>query len=127
MNKRAISIKGAPAPIGPYSPAILKGNTLYISGQIPLNPTTGELVVDSIEKATIQVMQNIVALLSEAEMTTNEVVKCTIFLDDLNNFDVVNRVYATYFNDVPPARETVQVSRLPKDVPVEISCIAVGN
>lgn len=125
MMPRAISIPGAPAPIGPYSQAILIKDTLYVSGQIPLNPATGELVNDSIEASTHRVLQNIEALLNEAGMNFSNVVKCSIFLKDLSNFDIVNAVYASYFNTTPPARETVEVSRLPKDVEVEISCIAV--
>lgn len=123
--KKALQISGAPAPIGPYSQAILKDDTLYVSGQIPLNPFTGEFVIDSIEVATEQVMQNINALLSEANMTFDNVVKCSIFLKDLNDFDAVNAIYAKFFRSEPPARETVEVARLPKDVSVEISCIAI--
>lgn len=123
--KQAISIKGAPAPIAPYSQAILAGNTLYVSGQIPLNPMTGELVLDSISDATRQVMDNIKNLLNEANMDFSNVVKCTIFMKDMNDYAVVNEVYGSYFSDVPPAREAVQVARLPRDVSVEISCIAV--
>lgn len=123
--KKAIQIPGAPAPIGPYSQAILKDNTLYVSGQIPLNPKTNELVQDSIENATNQVMQNINALLLEAGMTMDNIVKCSIFLKDLNNFSKVNEIYSQYFRSLPPARETVQVSKLPLDVDVEISCIAI--
>jgi 2-iminobutanoate/2-iminopropanoate deaminase len=123
--KKVIQIPGAPAPIGPYSQAILKGDTLYVSGQIPLNPFTGELVTDSIDAATERVMLNIEALLSEAGMNFNHVVKCSIFLKDMNDFAVMNGVYAGFFDDVPPARETVQVAKLPLDVPVEISCIAI--
>jgi 2-iminobutanoate/2-iminopropanoate deaminase len=123
--KKVIQIPGAPAPIGPYSQAILKGDTLYVSGQIPLNPFTGELVIDSIDAATERVMLNIEALLSEAGMNFNHIVKCSIFLKDMNDFAVMNGVYAGFFDDVPPARETVQVAKLPLDVPVEISCIAI--
>lgn len=123
--KKAISIAGAPAPIGPYSQAILTGNTLYVSGQIPLNPFNGELVVEDIQQSTHQIMKNIEALLAEAEMNLTHVVKCSIFLKDLNDFSLVNAVYGSYFGNVPPARETVQVARLPLDVPIEISCIAV--
>jgi 2-iminobutanoate/2-iminopropanoate deaminase len=123
--KKVIQIPGAPVPIGPYSQAILKGDTLYVSGQIPLNPFTGELVTDSIDAATERVMLNIEALLSEAGMNFNHVVKCSIFLKDMNDFAVMNGVYAGFFDDVPPARETVQVAKLPLDVPVEISCIAI--
>lgn len=123
--KKAIQIPGAPAPIGPYSQAILKSDTLYVSGQIPLNPKTNELVQDSIENATNQVMQNINALLTEAGMTMDNIVKCSIFLKDLSNFSKVNEIYSQYFRSLPPARETVQVSKLPMDVDIEISCIAV--
>lgn len=122
---KVIQISGAPAPIGPYSQAILSNNTLYVSGQIPLDPVTGNLVNESIETSTHQVLQNIIALLKEANMDTNNIVKCSIFLKDLNDFDKVNEIYGTYFRSLPPARETVQVSRLPKDVDIEISCIAV--
>ncbi len=123
--KKALQIPGAPAPIGPYSQAILKNDTLYVSGQIPVNPATGELNNSSIEVAVKQVMDNIVALLNEAGMNTDNIVKCSIFLKDLANFGVVNEIYATYFRSTPPARETVQVAKLPLDVEVEISCIAV--
>lgn len=123
--KKVISIPGAPAPIGPYSQAILKNDTLYVSGQIPLNPFSGELVTDSIQNATHQVMKNILALLAEAGLTIDNVVKCSIFLKNLNDFAEMNAIYGSYFNDVPPARETVQVAKLPLDVPIEISCIAI--
>jgi 2-iminobutanoate/2-iminopropanoate deaminase len=128
MNKRAISIQGAPAPIGPYSQAILIENTLYVSGQIPIDPKTGVLQDQTIEIATKQVMDNILALLDAVDMTNENIVKCSIFLKDLGNFNKVNDVYASYFsNIIPPARETVQVSKLPMDVDVEISCIAVRS
>ena len=123
--KKVISIPGAPAPIGPYSQAILKNDTLFVSGQIPLNPFSGDLVIDSIQNSTHQVMKNIIALLNEAGMTIDNVVKCSIFLKDLNDFAEMNAVYGSYFGDVPPARETVQVAKLPLDVPIEISCIAI--
>jgi len=123
--KKAIQIPGAPSPIGPYSQAILKDGTLYVSGQIPLNPKSNELVQDSIENSTNQVMQNIKALVTEAGMTMDNVVKCSIFLKDLTNFSTVNEVYSTYFGSIPPARETMQVSKLPLDVDIEISCIAI--
>jgi len=123
--KKIIQIPGAPAPIGPYSQAILKNGTLYVSGQIPLDPKTGDLVVDSIENATSQVLNNIGSLLNEAGMDFSNVVKCSIFLKDLNDFVAVNGVYASFFSIDPPARETVQVGRLPMDVPIEISCIAI--
>ncbi len=123
--KKGIQIPGAPAPIGPYSQAIHIKDTLYVSGQIPADPQTGEIVNKTIEASTKQVMDNIVALLGAANMTVDNVVKCSIFLKDLENFTRVNEVYASYFGEIPPARETVQVARLPKDVDVEISCIAV--
>jgi 2-iminobutanoate/2-iminopropanoate deaminase len=123
--KKVLQIPGAPAPIGPYSQAVLKNNTLYVSGQIPLNPVSGEIVDENIEKSTTQVLENIKALLKEAEMTMEDVVKCSIFLKDLNDFNAVNKIYGDYFRSNPPARETVQVSKLPLDVKIEISCIAV--
>jgi 2-iminobutanoate/2-iminopropanoate deaminase len=123
--KKAVQIPGAPAPIGPYSQAILSGNTLYVSGQIPMDPLTGELDISSIESATHQILKNISALLEEVGMTLEDIVKCSIFMTDLGQFSAMNDVYASYFNETPPARETVQVSRLPKDVPIEISCIAI--
>ena len=122
--KKAISIPGAPAPIGPYSQAIVKNNSLFVSGQIPLNPKTGELVLDSISAATTQVMENITALVKAAGFEMTDIVKCSIFLSSMEDFATVNEIYGTYFKDVPPARETVQVSKLPLNVPVEISCIA---
>ena len=123
--KKAIQIPGAPAPIGPYSQAIISGDTVYVSGQIPLNPFTGELEVESIEDATHQILKNIESLLKEAGLTLNNIVKCSIFMTDLGQFSEMNAVYGSYFQDVPPARETVQVSKLPMNVPIEISCIAV--
>ena len=102
--KHAFKIPGAPAPIGPYSPAILKNDTLYVSGQIPTNPLTGELTLTSIEAATKQIMDNIGLLLGEAGMTYSNIVKCTIFLTDLEDFTKVNGVYGGYFESLPPAR-----------------------
>ncbi len=125
--KKVIQIPGAPAPIGPYSQAILVKDTLYVSGQIPLNPKTGELVASTIEESTHQVMKNILALVQESGMKVEHIVKCSIFLKDLNNFAKVNAIYAEYFRSLPPARETVQVSKLPMDVDIEISCIAVND
>lgn len=122
--KQVIQINGAPAPIGPYSQAILIKDTLYISGQIPLNPFSGDLMIENIEQATHQVLENILALLKEANMTLDNVVKCSIFLKSMDDFSAMNEIYATYFRSSPPARETVQVSKLPLDVPIEISCIA---
>ena len=125
MQKKAIKIKNAPAPVGPYSQAILVGETLYVSGQIPLDPKTGKLISGNISSCTTQVMTNIKSLLEAAEMNLNNVVKCSIFLKDMNDFEKVNKVYSGYFSSTPPARETVQVSKLPLDVDVEISCIAI--
>ena len=125
--KTAISIPNAPAPVGPYSQAIDTGNMLFVSGQIPLNPEDGKLIVSSIVESTHQVMQNIQSLLHAAGFEWTHVVKCSIFLKDLNDFNEVNKVYSSYFEDVPPARETVEVSRLPLDVSIEISCIAVAD
>ena len=122
--KKAIDIPNAPKPVGSYSQAILNNNTLYISGQLPLNPITQELELDSIQKATEQVMSNIQALLNAAGMTTEHVIKCSIFLKDMDDFSKVNEIYSSYFYGTFPARETVQVARLPLDVPIEISCIA---
>lgn len=124
--KKAIQIPGAPAPIGPYSQAIVSGNTVYVSGQIPLNPFTGELEIGSIEEATHRILKNIEALLKENNMSLNNIVKCSIFMTDLGQFAEMNTVYGSYFEDTPPARETVQVSKLPMNVPIEISCIAVN-
>ncbi|MBW7867721.1 MAG: RidA family protein [Brumimicrobium sp.] len=123
--KKAIVIPNAPAPIGPYSPAILKNDTLYVSGQIPLNPSSGQLEVSSIESATKQVMNNITALIETAGFKMTDIVKCTIFLKSMDDFPKVNEVYGSYFTSEPPARETVQVAKLPMDVPIEISCIAI--
>ena len=125
MQKKAIKIKNAPAPVGPYSQAILAGETLYVSGQIPLDPKTGKLISGNISSCTTQVMTNIKSLLEAAEMNLNNVVKCSIFLKDMNDFEKVNKVYSGYFSSTPPARETVQVSKLPLDVDVEISCVAI--
>ena len=124
--KKIINTSNAPAPIGPYNQAILSGNTLYISGQVAFNPKTMVLVMDDIKTESKQVMENLKAILKEAHMTFENVVKTSIFLSDINNFVAVNEVYGQYFNsETAPARETVQVARLPKDVNVEISMIAV--
>ncbi len=123
--KNAISIPGAPAPLGPYSQAIVKHNTLYVSRQIPLNPISGELVLDSIDSSTLQVMENIKSLILAAGFEMSDIVKCSIFLKSMDDFTVVNARYAEYFANEPPARETVEVSNLPLNVPIEISCIAI--
>ena len=123
--KQSVNIPNAPAPIGPYSPAIIAGNQLFVSGQIPLDPLHGTFKNDTIEEATEQVMENLKNIIIAAGFTMNDVVKCSIFLKDLNNFSAVNQVYASYFSETPPARETVEISRLPMDAIVEISCIAI--
>lgn len=127
MTKRIISTTNAPAPIGPYNQAVLVNETtLYTSGQIALNPDTMELVLDTIQSETKQVMENMKAVLIAAEMTFENVVKTSIFISDMNNFSLINDVYATYFNEATaPARETVEVACLPKNVNVEISMTAV--
>ena len=123
--KKVINTENAPTAIGPYSQAILSGNTLYCSGQIAINPDTGNLVIENITAETNQVMKNILALLKEADMNFENVVKCTIFMKDMNDYSAINDVYAKSFSENPPAREAVQVSVLPKNVNVEISIIAV--
>lgn len=123
--KKIIKTQYAPAPIGPYNQAVQFGNTLFISGQIAINPETNELILDTIENETNQIMLNLKAILNAAEMTFENVVKTSIFLNDMHNFSKVNAVYGNYFNEeTAPARETVQVSALPKFVNVEISMIA---
>lgn len=124
--KKIIFTENAPAPIGPYNQAVLKGNTLYTSGQIAINPATGELVTSSIEAETKQVMENMKAVLEAAGMTFENVVKSTIFIMNMNDFGSINTVYGSYFNETTaPARETVQVACLPKNLNIEISMIAV--
>lgn len=125
--KKIIITDKAPAPIGPYNQAVLVGNTLYTSGQIALNPQTMELVLETIEAETTQVMENMKAVLEAAGMTFENVVKSTIFIMDMNNFALINSVYGSYFDEkTAPARETVQVAGLPKGVNVEISMIAIN-
>ena len=123
--KKVFSIAGAPAPIGPYSQAVQVGSIVYISGQICIDPFSGHMNNADIQQETQQVMQNIMALLEAAGAAADQVVKCSIFLKDLEDFSVVNAVYARFFSPPFPARECVEVSRLPKDVRVEISAIAV--
>ena len=122
--KTIIYTPQAPAPIGPYSQAVLMNDTLFVSGQIAINPATSDLVLHDIVSETHQVMGNLKAILTEAGFEWSQVVKTSIFVKDLNNFAKINEVYGTYFTTHAPARETVEVSRLPKDVNVEISCIA---
>mgnify|MGYP006144800439 FL=1 len=126
--KKILFTDKAPAPIGPYNQAVLSGNTLYTSGQIAIDPATGDLVLDSIEIETKQVMENMKAVLESAGMTFENVVKSTIFISNMNDFASINSIYGSYFNEkTAPARETVQVACLPKNVNVEISMIAVAN
>ena len=124
--KKIIQTSNAPAPIGPYNQAIFAGNTLYISGQIALDPKSGDLKTDDLEKETVQVLENLKAILTEAELNLDHVVKTSIFISDMNNFGRINEVYSRYFkSENAPARETVEVANLPKFVNVEISAIAV--
>lgn len=124
--KKIIKTNKAPAPIGPYNQAVLTGNMLYISGQIALNPETNELETEELQQETKRVMENLKAILAEAEMDFENVIKTSIFISDMNNFAKINEVYGSYFNaETAPARETVEVANLPKFVNVEISAIAV--
>lgn len=125
MEKQVINTSGAPAPIGPYNQAIKAGSTLFISGQIALNPETGHIEKENITTETHRVMQNLRAILTEAGMDFSDVVKTTIFIMDMNDFSEINEVYGKYFSGYFPARETVQVAGLPKGVNVEISMIAI--
>ncbi|TAF45501.1 MAG: RidA family protein [Sphingobacteriales bacterium] len=120
-----IKTNQAPKPIGPYSQAVIAGNTLYISGQIALEPLSGNLIIDNIANETKQVMENLKAILIHAEMSFSNMVKTTIFLSNMDDFATVNEIYGTYFTGNYPARETVAVKTLPKNVHVEISAIAV--
>lgn len=123
--KKIINTDKAPAPIGPYNQAVMAGDTLYISGQIALDPVTGKLHVEEIKEETHRVMKHLGSILSAADMDYTHIVKCSIFISDMGQFSSINEVYASYFTENPPARETVQVSCLPKNVNVEISAIAV--
>ncbi|HBH22517.1 MAG TPA: reactive intermediate/imine deaminase [Cytophagales bacterium] len=125
MNKTIIYSDKAPSPIGSYSQGIMVGNTLFISGQIAFDPATGELITNDISDETDQVMKNLWAILNAAGMDFSHVVKCSIFVKDMGYFETINTIYGKYFHENPPARETVEVSGLPKNVNVEISCIAV--
>lgn len=123
--KKIIETKHAPAPVGPYNQAIIHNGTLYASGQIALDPATGKLIMDNIEAETHQVMKNIQAVLTEAGITFENVIKCSVFVSDMNNYSRINAVYSEYFNDdTAPARELVEVANLPKFVNIEISIIA---
>lgn len=124
MQRSIVYSDRAPEPIGPYSQAVQTGNMLFVSGQIAIDKSSGQLIIGNIEEETEQVMNNLKEILKAGGMEFMHVVKCTIFLKDMNNFPKVNAIYGKFFQDNPPARETVEVSRLPKDVNVEISCIA---
>lgn len=124
MSKKIIYSPEAPEPIGPYSQAVQAGNMLFISGQIAIQKSSGKIITGNIEEETAQVMENLASILRVAGLDFTNVVKSTIFLKDMGDFPKVNDVYGKHFQQQPPARETVEVSRLPKDVNVEISCIA---
>ena len=123
--KKAVNISDAPKPIAPYSQAILAGDTLYVSGQVAIDPYTGKLVEGGAADQAERVMENIRAILREEGMDFSNIVKCSIFLSDMGLYKDVNDVYGTYFNEVPPAREAIAAKGLPLGVDVEISCIAV--
>ena len=125
--KKEIFTPKAPKPIGPYSQGMMIGNMLITAGQVAIDPDSGEVTTDNIKDETDLVMQHLKSILEEADMTTDHVIKCSIFLKDMNDFSQVNEVYGSYFNPPYPVRETVEVSRLPKDVNVEISLIASKN
>ncbi|MGI8950230.1 MAG: RidA family protein [Chitinophagaceae bacterium] len=127
MSKQILFVEKGPKPIGPYSHAVKAGDFLFISGQVPINPQTNELVKDNIKAETHQCMKNLQAILDEAKLTFEHVVKTTIFLSDMNLFSEMNEAYGSYFNGDYPARETIAVKTLPRNVNVEISMIAVMN
>lgn len=125
MEKKIIQTEEAPAAIGPYSQAVAVGNLLFTSGQIPLDPKTGQVVEGDIKVQTKQVMENLKAVLKAAEIDFDKVIKTTIFIKNMNDFSLINEVYGSYFSAQPPARSTVEVARLPKDVGVEIEMIVL--
>jgi 2-iminobutanoate/2-iminopropanoate deaminase len=125
IQREPISSPDAPAAIGPYSQAIKIGNQMYCSGQIAINPATGDMIVGDIKEETRQVLKNLGAVLRAGSMDYKDVVKATVFLADMNDYKLVNEVYSEFFTDTKPAREAVQVARLPRDARVEISCMAV--
>lgn len=126
MNKQTVNTQNAPAAIGPYSQGVKAGNLLFTSGQLPMNPQSGELVTD-IEGATKQSLENVKAILESAGSSMDKIIKTVVFLRDMNDFVAMNAVYATYFPSNPPARSAVQVARLPKDAVVEIEAIALAE
>lgn len=123
-QKRVIATDGAPKAIGPYSQAIVYGETVYCSGQIPLDPVTGQLVEGGIAEQTVRVLENLKAVLEAAGSSFDRVLKTTVFLKDMGEFAAMNEVYGRYFHVNPPARATVEAARLPRDVRVEIECVA---
>lgn len=125
VEKRIIYTEKAPKPIGPYSQAIIAGDFIFTSGQIPIDPKTNQLVQGDIKEQTKQVLENLKAILEEAGVTFDDVVKVTVYMKDLNEFSAMNEIYSEYFKNSPPARTTVEVSRLPRDVKIEIDLIAV--
>lgn len=125
MERTRIRTSFAPAAIGPYSQGILVGNALYLSGQIAIDPETGEMRNDSLEVETEQVLKNLDAVLRAAGMRFKDVVQCTVYMIDIDDYGAINEIYARYFSEMPPARETVQVTGLPRNARVEISCIAI--
>jgi 2-iminobutanoate/2-iminopropanoate deaminase len=125
--KEIISTENAPGAIGPYSQAVKTGNMVFCSGQIPIDPQTGEFVSNDVAEQTEQVLKNLIAVLEAAGTSLNDVVKTTVFLADMNDFTAMNEVYARYFSENKPARATVQAARLPRDARVEIECIAVSE
>lgn len=127
MRKQSISTNKAPEAIGPYSQAIKVGNLIYTSGQLPINPSTGELINDDIKKATAQSLENVKAILEEVNVSMDKVVKTLVFVKDLNDFTAVNEVYAEYFTQNYPARSCIEVAKLPRDARVEIEVIALAE
>ena len=125
--KKSINIKNAPDPVGPYSQAIIHNNIMYASGQIAIDPKSGLLINDDVEKELYQILINIDALLEAAQISRKNILKCSIFLKNMDDFNIVNKIYADYFDSPFPARETVEVARLPKDVNIEISFTAAIN
>jgi len=124
-SRSTVTTPLAPAAIGPYSQGILVDNRLYVSGQIAIDPDTGSMVEGTLEAETIRVLENIEAVLNAASMGFEKVVRCEVFMTDINDYGEVNEVYARYFNEQPPARQAVEVSALPRNAQVEISCIAI--
>ncbi len=125
MEKKVVYTERAPKPVGPYSQAIIAGNFIFTAGQIPIDPKTNQIVQGDIKEQTRQVLENLKAVLEEAGATFDDVVKVTVYMRDLNEFSAMNEVYSEYFKNSPPARTTVEVSRLPRDVKIEIDLIAL--